>query len=63
MTLFNPTMQFQSTSGTLLVEFLHEAKDIGAEIAYGGSVDKKSLRMEPTSWAIYQILPYLLRRF
>jgi len=29
-------------------DFLQEAKDAGAEIAYGGSADKKSLRMEPT---------------
>tara|TARA_Y100000385_G_scaffold280764_1_gene332431 strand:- start:172 stop:1596 length:1425 start_codon:yes stop_codon:yes gene_type:complete len=29
-------------------DFLQEAKDAGAEIAYGGSADKESLRMEPT---------------
>ena len=33
---------------TRLQGFLQEAKDAGAEIAYGGSADKKSLRMEPT---------------
>ena len=29
-------------------DFLQEAKDAGAEIAYGGSADVTSLRMEPT---------------
>tara|TARA_B100000963_G_scaffold140896_1_gene122694 strand:+ start:11955 stop:13379 length:1425 start_codon:yes stop_codon:yes gene_type:complete len=29
-------------------DFLQEAKDAGAKIAYGGAADKKSLRMEPT---------------
>ena len=47
---FNPIIiAVSSTNDTLLGnKIFYEAKDVGADIVYGGSADKESLRMEPT---------------